>query len=124
VIDAAAGGGLESLAVRHQHGGERRDVPAPALFVLIGAEPRTGWLAGPIALDDGGYVLTAGPAPRGRVAGLAAAAPPLLLETSIPGVFAAGDVRHRSIKRVAAAGGEGASAVQLVHEYLDEDAAP
>ena len=64
------------MTVQDQDGGERRDVPASALFVLIGAEPRTGWLAGPIALDDRGYVLTAGPAPPGRVAGLAAAAPP------------------------------------------------
>ena len=93
---------------------------------LIGAEPRTGWLACPVALDDRGYVLTGRDLLRGGGAspGWPLHRAPLLLETSMPGVFAAGDVRHRSIKRVAAAAGEGATAVQLVHEYLDEDAPP
>jgi thioredoxin reductase (NADPH) len=94
--------------------------------VLIGAEPRSGWLAGSVELDDRGFVLTgrdlpaSGPARRGWPLRRA----PLLLETSVPGVFAAGDIRHRSIKRVAAAAGEGATAIQLVHEYLADLSGP
>jgi len=92
--------------------------------VLIGAEPHTDWLQGTVACDQRGYLLTgrdliaAGRPP----AGWPLARPPLFLETSLPGVFAAGDVRHRSVKRVASAVGEGAIAVQLVHEYLAEQA--
>ena len=74
------------------------------MFVFIGAEPHAGWLDGQVALDDGGYVVT------GRDGSM--------LETSVPGVFAAGDVRSGSIKRVASAVGEGAIAVRLVHAYL------
>ena len=123
VTDGHGAGGLESVTIRHHDSGGTRDVPARALFVLIGAEPRTGWLAGAVALDDRGYVLTGGDLLRDGVSpGWPLQRPPLLLETSIPGVFAAGDVRHRSIKRVAAAAGEGATAVQLVHEYLGEGA--
>jgi thioredoxin reductase (NADPH) len=119
VVDGAGSAGLESVTVRERDGGTTRQLPAAALFVLIGAEPRTSWLAGTVALDDRGYVrtgpdlLTTESAPRWRLP-----RPPMLLETSLPGVFAAGDVRSRSIKRVAAAAGEGATAVSLVHEYL------
>ena len=96
-------------------------MPADALFVLIGAEPRTDWLAGAVARDDRGFVLTGRDLSGRRPAG-GRGRPPLLLETSMPGVFAAGDVRSRSVKRVAAAAGEGATAIQLVHEYLAGDA--
>ena len=83
------------------------------MFVLIGAEPHTEWLDGVVERDRRGYVLT------GRdLAGWPLERAPMLLETSLPGVFAAGDVRDRSVKRVASAVGEGAIAVQLVHEYL------
>jgi thioredoxin reductase (NADPH) len=119
VVDGAGSAGLESVTVRDRDSGTVRDLPAAALFVLIGAEPRTDWLAGSVARDDRGFVCT-GPDVLG-----AHAAPrwplsraPMPLETSRPGVFAAGDVRSRSIKRVAAAAGEGATAVSLVHEYL------
>jgi thioredoxin reductase (NADPH) len=118
-VDGVGSAGLESVTVRERDGGTTRQLPAAALFVLIGAEPRTSWLAGTVALDDRGSVrtgpdlLTTESAPRWRLA-----RPPMLLETSLPGVFAAGDVRSRSIKRVAAAAGEGATAVSLVHEYL------
>ena len=99
--------------------GATEEVPAAALFVMIGGEPRTDWLAG-VERDDRGYILTGHDllGPDGRPAGWPLRRPPLLLETSIPGVFAAGDVRHRSVKRVASAVGEGAVAVQLVHQYL------
>ena len=120
VVDGTGAGGLASVTLLDRATGGRREVPAAALFVLIGAEPRTGWLAGAVARDERGFVLT------GRdldpdTGGWPLRRPPLLLETSIPGVFAAGDVRHRSVKRVAAAAGEGATAVQLVHEYLAGD---
>jgi len=112
---------LETLTLRERGSGATETVPAAALFVMIGAEPRTGWLDGRVQRDGQGFILTgrdldqAGSDPAGR---WPLERPPLLLETSMPGVFAAGDVRHRSIKRVASAVGEGATAIQLVHEYL------
>jgi thioredoxin reductase (NADPH) len=119
VVDGLGGRRLEGLRLRRGRDGPVEEVPAAALFVMIGGEPRTEWLAG-VERDDRGYVLTghdllrAGEPPPGWPH----RRPPLLLETSIPGVFAAGDVRHRSVKRVASAVGEGAVAVQLVHQYL------
>ena len=113
------------VSVRALDSGEHRGVPAAALFVLIGAEPRTGWLAVAVARDSRGYVLTGRDLLRGGVSpGGPMHRRALLLETSMPGVFAAGDVRHQAIKRVVAAAGEGAGVVQLVHEYLAGDAAP
>jgi thioredoxin reductase (NADPH) len=111
---------LQTLTLRDRASGTTDTVPAAALFVMIGAEPRTAWLRGSVERDEQGFILTGRDLYRtGRpAAGWPLERPPLLLETSIPGVFAAGDVRHRSIKRVASAVGEGATAVQLVHEYL------
>jgi thioredoxin reductase (NADPH) len=124
VIDAPGSGGLGSVTLLDRGSGERRQVPAAAVFILIGAEPRTEWLAASVARDDRGFVLTGRDLPRESTLpdGWPLRRPPLLLETSIPGVFAAGDVRHRSVKRVAAAAGEGATAIQLVHEYLSDQA--
>jgi thioredoxin reductase (NADPH) len=96
---------LEGAVVEDTHTGERAKLPALALFVFIGAAPHSAWLGDQVELDDGGYVRT------GRDGSL-------LLETNLPGVFAAGDVRSGSIKRVASAVGEGAMAVRLVHERL------
>ena len=95
-------------------------MPAAALFVMIGAEPRTSWLPDSVGRDEEGFILTGRNLQRaGKLPpDWPFERPPLLLETSIPGVFAAGDVRHRSIKRVASAVGEGATAIQLVHEHL------
>jgi len=119
VLDGLGARRLEGLRLQ-TGGGATEEVPAAALFVMIGGEPRTEWLAG-VERDDRGYIVTGhdlldagGPPP-----GWPLTRPPLLLETSVPGVFAAGDVRHRSVKRVASAVGEGAVAVQLVHQYLD-----
>ena len=111
---------LEGLTLRDRHAGTTRTVPASAVFVLIGAEPRTDWLEGVVERDERGYVLTGRDLQGdGRPPGSwLLERPPLPLETSLPGVFAAGDVRYRSIKRVASAVGEGSVAVQLVHEYL------
>jgi thioredoxin reductase (NADPH) len=122
LVEGHGAGRLEGITLRDRRTGATEDVAAGALFVMIGAEPRTEWLAGSVERDDRGYILTghdllsSGTPP----AGWPLARPPLLLETSVPGVFAAGDVRHRSVKRVASAVGEGAIAVQLLHEYLSE----
>jgi thioredoxin reductase (NADPH) len=123
VADGLGGWRLEGLVLRGCADGATEEVPAAALFVMIGAEPRTDWLDGVVERDDRGYILTGHDllGPGGLPAGWPHRRPPLLLETSIPGVFAAGDVRHRSVKRVASAVGEGAVAVQLVHQYLSRE---
>lgn len=115
VADAGGGPRLERISVRDRERGTTDWVPAEVLFVAIGALPNTGWLAGTLQRDDRGYVLT-GSAVDVRTWPLSR--PPLRLETSMPGVLAAGDVRHGSAKRVASAVGEGAVAVQLALEYL------
>jgi thioredoxin reductase (NADPH) len=93
--------------------GATEAVEAGALFVMIGGEPQSEWLRGSVALDERGFVLT-GTAAAGH--GWPLERPPYLLETTIPGVFAVGDLRHGSVKRVASAVGDGAIAVQLLHE--------
>jgi thioredoxin reductase (NADPH) len=96
------------------------DLPVAALFIFIGQQPRTEWLEGSVLRDQGGFVLT-GPnlLEEGRPpAGWGMTREPFLLESSMPGVMCAGDVRHRSVKRIASAVGEGAMAVQFVHQYL------
>ena len=105
-------GHLESLMMEDTASGERRTVAADALFVLIGALPRTEWLGESVARDRQGFIRTGPDLPAGRPP------LPLPLETSLPGVFAAGDVRRGSVKRVASAVGEGAATVPLVHRYL------
>jgi thioredoxin reductase (NADPH) len=111
-------GELEAVATENTRTGERRRLAARRLFVFIGADPCTGWLRDAVALDDRGYVLT-GPAADGSADRTPAVdGKHSLLETSRPGVLAAGDVRCGSIKRVASAVGEGAMAIRLVHEHL------
>jgi thioredoxin reductase (NADPH) len=90
------------------------------LFVFIGVEPHVRWLAGAVALDDHGFILTGAAALPGTppAKGAGPTRMPLLLETSCAGVFAVGDVRSGSIKRVASAVGEGSTSVRLIHEYL------
>ncbi|MEA2317729.1 MAG: thioredoxin reductase [Solirubrobacteraceae bacterium] len=105
---------LEALVVRDMRSGEPRTIEARALFVFIGADPHTGWLGGQVELDEHGFILTGSSAVPRAEHGLE----PSMLETSLPGVFAAGDVRSGSIKRVASAVGEGAMAVQMVHAHL------
>jgi thioredoxin reductase (NADPH) len=115
VVDGHGRRRLEGITVRDRDSGATQALDASAVFVLIGAEPRTDWLDGVVERDQPGYVLTGRDLPGG---GWPLERAPLPLETSLPGVFAAGDVRCRSVKRVASAVGEGAIAVQLVHEYL------
>jgi thioredoxin reductase (NADPH) len=122
VTDGHGDGHLDRLTVHDKRRDQTREVPANALFVLIGGEPRTQWLPAAVQLEYG-YIRTgrdvardeAGPGrwPLDR--------PPLPLETSVPGVFAIGDARYRSIKRVASAVGDGATAVRLVQEHLASD---
>lgn len=106
---------LTALTLGDNAAGRLEHVPADALNATIGARPHTHWLAGTVARDDEGYILTTG----GDVIAQNGAPlwpldrPPMLQETSLPGVFAAGDVRHGSVKRVASGGGAGSVAVQL-----------
>jgi thioredoxin reductase (NADPH) len=120
VVDGHGTGRLASLTLRDRRSGGTETVPASALFVLIGAEPHTGWLPQAIQRDRWGFVLTGTdllqdgmPPERWTLE-----RPPMLFESSMPGVFAVGDVRHGSVKRVAAAVGEGSVAIRLIHEYL------
>jgi thioredoxin reductase (NADPH) len=111
---------LEEVEIEEMESGDSEALRTNGLFVLIGAQPHTEWLRGSIAQDDKGFVLSG----RELLADDITPAWPLqrdpfVLETSAPGVFVAGDVRHGSVKRVASAVGEGAMAIQLVHEYLD-----
>jgi thioredoxin reductase (NADPH) len=115
VVDGGGAERLEHLTLEDGATGQREDVTAAALFVLIGAEPRTEWLRETIARDDRGYLLT-GRDVSGESWSLQRA--PLPFETSMPGVFAVGDVRHGSVKRVAGAVGEGSVAIGSVHQYL------
>ena len=122
IVDGAGGEHLESLTLRNNATGATETVPASWLFVFIGAVPRTDWLEGCLARDRRGFVL-AGPdlvANGARPAGWSLERDPYHLETSVPGVFVAGDVRAESVKRVASAVGEGAMAVSLVHRYLEK----
>jgi thioredoxin reductase (NADPH) len=119
VRELAGGSHLEQLTLEHVPTGERRSVPASGLFCFIGAEPATSWLGESLELDAKGFVLTDRSLPDPVVNGARfATRAPLPFETSIPGVFAVGDVRSGSMKRVAAAVGEGSSAVRSVHDYL------
>jgi thioredoxin reductase (NADPH) len=117
VTDGGGDGRLEWLELTERAGRTSERIPAAGLFVLIGTTTRTDWLPPAVQRDGHGFVLTGGDVdrrtwPLGR--------PPLALETSVPGVFAAGDVRANDVKRVAAAVGEGAVSVPMVHRYLRE----
>jgi thioredoxin reductase (NADPH) len=108
---------LESVTVADTRSGERTRLPARALFVFIGASPHTEWLAGQLAADDAGFLLTGGDLQDEDLAEFNGDRP-LFLETSRPGIFAVGDVHSGSIKRVASAVGEGSTAVRLIHKRL------
>jgi thioredoxin reductase (NADPH) len=127
-VEVVGGGGdsrLEWLALRNRETGEVETLPAAAVFVLIGSRPHTAWLPETMARDRWGFLVTGSDirTDPGADTRWLLARPPLMYETTLPGVFAVGDVRHRSVKRVASAVGEGAVAVSQVHEYLSLTAA-
>jgi thioredoxin reductase (NADPH) len=113
IVDAEGERALEGLRLFDRARGTRETLPATTLFVLVGADPHTDWLADAVARDDHGFVLT------GRELGERTPRAPLPYETSMPGVFAVGDVRSGSSKRLASAVGEGAAAVTSIHALLD-----
>jgi thioredoxin reductase (NADPH) len=120
VVACEGGDYLECVVVRDNLSGDIDRLPVTLLFVFIGVEPSTDWLDGVLDRDDHGFLLTGvdlGPRSY-RTAG-GTERDPFTLETSVPGVFAAGDVRHHSLKRIASAVGEGSTAVAFVHQYLD-----
>ena len=122
VVEAHGDGHLEALTLHDARTGDRETVPASHLFVFIGAAPRTEWLDGVLVRDQRGFVRT-GPSlvtDGEKPAEWPLDRDPYFLESSLPGVFVAGDVRAESVKRVASAVGEGAMAVMLVHRYLGE----
>ena len=120
--EVVGGGGddgwLRRLVLR-EAGGAEETVDAEGLFLMIGARPRTDWVPPEVARDSRGFILTG--ADLGDDSGWPLERSPYLLETSMPGVFAAGDVRHASVKRVASAVGEGSIAIQLVHQLVADD---
>ncbi len=113
---------LEAVTISNSQTGETKTVPAASLFIFIGASPRTDWLDGVVQRDKYGFILAGadlmedGKRPRGWTPDR----DPFLLESSVPGIFVAGDVRHGSIKRIASGVGEGAMAVALIHQYLSK----
>jgi thioredoxin reductase (NADPH) len=121
VVGGSGDGRLESLQLADRARNTVEEVAAAALFIMIGGEPHTQWLPDEIARDAQGYVVTGRDLLEQATVLWDYDREPLPLETSIPGVFAAGDVRQGSIKRVASAVGEGATVVRLVHEHLRED---
>jgi thioredoxin reductase (NADPH) len=120
LIEAHGDDHLETISIKCDQTGDVSRVPAAALFIFIGAEPRTAWLDGIVERDAHGFVLTGADLMREgkRPKGWLLERDPGLLETNIPGLFAVGDVRHGSIKRVASGVGEGSIAIQFVHQYL------
>ena len=119
VVGGGGDGVLEHLVLRDSVRQVEEAVPAGGLFVMIGAQPYTDWLPATVRRDEHGFVLTG---LATRRSSWALERPPYPLETSMPGVFAVGDVRHGSVKRVASAVGEGSIAIQLLHDLFGAEA--
>jgi thioredoxin reductase (NADPH) len=122
VVEVHGDGHLESITIANHQTESVRTESTSALFIFIGAVPCTGWLRGLLPMDERGYLLTGSMLPRDghRPKGWKEERDPFIFESVIPGVFAAGDTRHSSIKRVASAVGEGSITVQMVHQYLSK----
>jgi thioredoxin reductase (NADPH) len=124
VVEASGGDKLDTITIFDSAKDERQTVPTRGLFIFIGAQPHTDWLSGQVITDKNGFILTGldlmmmHDSHRNRPKNWNLDRDPFLLETNIPGIFAAGDVRYGSIKRVASEVGEGSIAVQFVHQYL------
>ena len=120
VVEVHGDGHLESITIANHATETIRTEPTSALFIFIGAMPCTAWLRGMLPMDERGYLLTGALLPKDgdRPKGWKEERDPFIFESIIPGVFAAGDTRHSSIKRVASAVGEGSITVQMVHQYL------
>jgi thioredoxin reductase (NADPH) len=128
VVEIKGENKLEAITIHDSIRGEKQTVPVYALFIYIGAQPHTDWLAGTVKRDTNGFILTGldlmvddghnNYNNSNRPKGWNLDRQPFLLETNIPGIFAAGDVRSGSIKRVASGVGEGSIAIQFVHQYL------
>jgi thioredoxin reductase (NADPH) len=121
---AAVGGTehLESVTVKDCTTGAETTYEASGLFIFIGAQPCTDWLRGVVEMDAKGFIRVGQQLLRNGIPpkGWSLSRPPFLMETSVPGIFAVGDVRADSVKRVASAVGEGSIAVQFIHEYLSD----
>jgi thioredoxin reductase (NADPH) len=113
---------LECLRLRNSKTGQEQTVQASGLFIFIGASPKTDWLKGLLAMDERGFLLSGPFLPRAQSTqhppNWTLDRDPFLLETNVPGIFVAGDVRHGSIKRVASSVGEGSICVQMIHQHL------
>lgn len=122
VIEAHGDENLEAITVSDLEAGTRETLPTKSLFIFIGALPHTDWLAGKLERDENGFILSGRDLLRDgrKPQGWTIEREPFLLETSIPGIFVAGDVRHGSVKRVASGVGEGSIAVQFIHQYLSK----
>src|SRR2546427_346437 len=125
VVDAYGESRLEGVIVRHRVSGTTEAVGVHGLFVLMGAEPGSTWLKGTVERDQDGYLLTGSELEpnQERPQAWPLDRAPLWLETSLPGVYAAGDVRHGAVRQVSAAVHEGAIAIMLAHRYVSEQAA-
>jgi thioredoxin reductase (NADPH) len=120
VVSVEGGERCETITIQNNKTQETAKVPANALLIYAGAIPRTDWLAGKVERDELGYILSGQHLMQNgkRPSGWTTNRDPFYLETSVPGIFVAGDVRHRSAKGVTSGVGEGAMAVKLVHQYL------
>ena len=111
---------LERVRIEDTRSGEKLTLDVRHVFVMTGADPNTEWLKGCVALDEKGFVKTGPDLDKADLAGWPLARPPHLLETSTPALFAVGDVRAGSVKRVASTVGEGSACIQTVHRVLSE----
>ncbi len=121
VVALNGGEELEGIVWKNRKTGEETPQPIAHLFVMIGADPNTSWLDGCLSLDEKGFIKTGTDLREAELASRASRRPPYSLETSKPGIFAAGDVRSKSVKRVASAVGEGSVCVQYLHAFLGEE---
>jgi thioredoxin reductase (NADPH) len=120
IVALEGDGHLERVQVRDARTNETETLPFRHLFLMTGATPNTAWLEGAVALDGKGFVKTGPDLDHGDLGNWPLRRSPFLLETSVPAVFAVGDIRSGSVKRVASAVGEGSICVQLVHRVLAE----